>query len=325
MSTNYFVQNMKARVDLIHQRVKRLSEASDGERIRCKVLRTGELISLKSRSLLQFETVEEADEFEISSATEGCVQNAIHEALRQEKEWLRRNPKEVARRHEEEVRPVIEQKEREEARRQLTERIDQVKYAEEKLGSHMFLQWASDFRTLHHPASVHHPPTPTQVAAACRDLRQRVVMTMFRRFVDFRLYFMQHVPACNWYTDFNFEFESREEDDDAMRIKIAAEEEAGTGGGGRRAVVAENGDYGADLGPDDDEDVYVSDFETFATTIDGATVDVIDHAKSLRTAFFALKRFKDERVLAPGSNNREMLRAKEEFEKTLWQLCTFVR
>ena len=136
---------------------------------------------------------------------------------------------------------------------------------------------------------------------------------------------MQLVP------DFNFEFESREEDDDAMRIKIAAEEEAGTGGGGRRAVVAENGDYGADLGPDYDEDWYVY-FETFATgamtfaaTIDGATVDAIDHAKSLRTAFFALKRFKDERVLAPGSNNREMLRAKEEFEKTLWKLCTFVR
>lgn len=292
MSTNYFVQNMKARVDLIHQRVKRLSEASDGERIRCKVLRTGELISLKSRSLLQFETVEEADEFEISSATEGCVQNAIHEALRQEKEWLR------------------EQQEREEARRQLTERIDQVKYAEEKLGSHMFLQWASDFRTLHHPASVHHPPTPTQVAAACRDLRQRVVMTMFRRFVDFRLYFMQHVPACNWYTDFNFEFESREEDDDAMRIKIAAEEEAGRNDTAIRwAVVAERLLFA----------------KHFATTIDGATVDAIDHAKSLRTAFFALKRFKDERVLAPGSNNREMLRAKEEFEKTLWQLCTFVR
>lgn len=187
MSTNCFVQNMNARHDLVDQRVKRLSETGDGERIRCKVLKTGEIVSLKPASLLQFESAEEADAFEISSATETWVQNAIREAVRREKEWVRFNPKEAARRDWYLNRPIREQREREEARRQLTERIDQVEQAEDSLqfGSTKFQKWASDLHMMHHPASVHHPPTPTQVVEAVKDLRQRVVMTMFREFVRF--------------------------------------------------------------------------------------------------------------------------------------------
>ena len=238
---------------------------------------------------------------------------------------VRFNPKEAALRDWYLDRPIREQREREEARRQLTDRIDQVEQAEDSLqfGSTKFQKWASDLHMMHHPASVHHPPTPTQVAEAVKDLRQRVVMTMFREFVRFRM------ENKNLYIDFKFEFESREEEDAATRINISVAEEVRRNNDTavRQAMVMENEEEEEDDYEEEKIDEnYAFDchlrekFETFATTIDGATVDVIDHAKSIRAAFFALKRFKDERILAPGSNNREMIRAKEEFETTCGQL-----
>ena len=108
-----------------------------------------------------------------------------------------------------------------------------------------------------------------------------------------------------------------------MRIKIAVAEEVRRNNDTamRQAVVAENGEEVEEIDEDDGYDFHLHcQFETFATTIDGATVDVIDHAKSIRAAFFALKRFKDEQILAPGSTHRDMLSAREEFETTCGQL-----